>query len=71
MEPTRTNIEECNIGIEENPKSIKVSKSLSIMAKRRYIALFKEFIDVFAWSYEYLKAYDSSIIRHKIPIKED
>ena len=37
----------------------------------KYIALFKEFQDVFAWSYEDLKSYDTSIIQHKIPIKED
>ena len=33
--------------------------------------MFKEFIDVFAWIYEDLKSYDTNIIQHKIPIKED
>lgn len=71
MEPIGTNIEECNIGSEQNPKILKILKSLPLMAKRKYIALFKEFIDVFPWSYEDLKAYDTSIIQHKIPIRED
>jgi hypothetical protein len=31
----------------------------------------KEFSYVFAWSYEYLKEYDTSIIQHTIPIKEN
>jgi hypothetical protein len=31
----------------------------------------KEFPDVFAWSYEYLKVYDTKVIHHVIPIKED
>ena len=31
----------------------------------------KEFPDVFAWSYEYLKVYDTGLIQHVIPIKED
>ena len=31
----------------------------------------KEFSNVFAWRYEYLKEYDTSIIQHKIPIKEN
>jgi hypothetical protein len=39
--------------------------------KLKYIELFKEYSDVFAWGYEYLKAYDTSIIQHRIPIKED
>jgi hypothetical protein len=33
--------------------------------------LFKEYSDVFAWGYEDLKAYDTSIIQHRIPIKQD
>nr|KUM48109.1 hypothetical protein ABT39_MTgene5105 [Picea glauca]QHR87733.1 hypothetical protein Q903MT_gene1745 [Picea sitchensis] len=31
----------------------------------------KEFPDVFAWSYEDLKVYDTKVIQHVIPIKED
>ena len=62
IEPPGTYIEECNIGTEQNPKIIKLSKSLPIITKQRYIAMFKEFIDVFSWSYEDLKAYDTSII---------
>ena len=31
--------------------------------------LMKKYIDVFSWSYEDLKEYDSSIIQHTIPIK--
>ena len=29
----------------------------------------KKYTDVFAWSYEDLKKYDTSIIQHTIPIK--
>lgn len=69
MEPIGARLEECNIGSEHNPKMIKLSKSLPIITKHRYIVLFKKFINVFAWSYEDLKEYDTSIIQHKIPIK--
>ena len=31
----------------------------------------KEYSDVFSWSYNDLKAYDTSIIQHTIPIKKD
>ena len=31
----------------------------------------KEFVDVFAWSYEDLKTYDQGIIQHKIPLQEN
>jgi hypothetical protein len=32
--------------------------------------LFKKYRDVFAWTYEDLKTYDTHIIQHIIPIKE-
>ena len=31
----------------------------------------KKYTDVFSWSYEDLKEYDTSIIHHTIPIKPD
>jgi ribonuclease HI len=64
-------VEDCNIGTGEEPKMIKLSKSLPPEQKLKYIELFKEFSDVFAWGYEDLKAYDTSIIQHRIPIKEN
>lgn len=50
MGPLKVVIEECNIGIQENPKLIKLSKSLTLDDKLKYIELMKEFQDVFAWS---------------------
>ena len=35
-----------------------------------YLALLKKYTKVFAWKYEDLKVYDTSIIQHTIPIKE-
>jgi ribonuclease HI len=64
-------VEECNIGTEEKPRMVKLSKSLPPEQNLKYIELFKEYLDVFSWGYEYLKAYDTSIIQHRIPIKED
>lgn len=61
MGPLRANIEEVNIGTEDKPKLIKISKVLPLEEKFKYINLFKEFQDVFAWSYEDLKPYDTSI----------
>ena len=33
--------------------------------------MFKEFKDVFTWTYKDLKTYDTKIIQHVIPLKED
>ena len=70
MQPMNAEIEDCNIGTIENHKMIKLSKSLPADQKLKYIELFKEFQDVFAWSYEDLKSYDTSVIQHTIPLKK-
>ena len=62
-------VEDKNIGIEEAPKIVKLSKNLPVKEKEEYTNLMKNYIDVFAWSYEDLKEYDTSIIQHTISIK--
>ena len=47
---------------------IKLSKTLPADIKQKYLEPFKEFTDVFSWSYEDLKSYDTDIIKHKIQI---
>jgi hypothetical protein len=37
----------------------------------KYIELLREFVDVFAWTYQDVKTYDTSIIEHNIPLKEE
>lgn len=64
-------MEECNIGTESQPKIIKLSKNLSYESKERYIQPMKKYSYVFAWSYDDLKVYDTNIIQHTIPIKEN
>ena len=71
MEPLKSDIEECIIGTKENPKLIKLSKSLPPTKRVKYIELLKKIQDVFAWSYEDLKSFDINIIQHTIPIKEN
>jgi hypothetical protein len=60
---------ECNIGTPEEPKFVKLSRSLTGEQRIEYIKLLKEFVDVFAWTYKDLKTYDTSVIEHKIPLK--
>jgi ribonuclease HI len=62
---------QCNIGTEGEPKFVKLSKSLTEEQRSEYIGLLREFADVFAWTYEDLKTYDTSVIEHKIPLKEE
>jgi hypothetical protein len=70
LKPLVEEVQDVNLGTDENPKIIKLSKALSPEKKQKYIDLCKYYIDVFAWSYEDLKTYDTSIIQHRIPLKE-
>jgi ribonuclease HI len=62
---------ECNIGTPEEPKFVKLSRSLTKEQRIEYTELLREFSDVFAWTYEDLNTYDTSVIEHKIPLKEE
>ena len=48
---------------------MKISKALTTEQRNSYIKFLKEYVDVFSWSYEDLKTYDTSIIQHKVPLK--
>jgi len=48
---------------------LRLSKGIPSQYKQRYLNLFKIYKDVFSWSYEDLKAFDTNIIQHKIPLK--
>jgi len=69
--PSCEYVEEVNIGTEAHPKIVKLSRTLFPQARQKYISLIKEYTYVFAWSYGDLKAYDTNIIQHTIPIKKD
>jgi hypothetical protein len=48
---------------------VKISKYLPTQIKSKYVELLKQYKDVFAWSYDDLKTYDTFVIEHKIPLK--
>jgi hypothetical protein len=69
LQPQPEEVEDCDIGTEENPKLVKISKYLPLETKSKYAELLKKYKDVFAWSYDELKTYDTTVIEHKIPLK--
>ena len=58
-----------NLGIEAEPKYVNLGKCCSPREKSKFISLLKQYKDVFSWTYEDLKTYDTRIIQHVIPIK--
>jgi hypothetical protein len=64
-------VTECNIGTKKDPKFVKLSSNLSTEQRVKNDELLREFADVFAWTYEDLRTYDTSVIEHKISLKEE
>jgi hypothetical protein len=61
--------ETINLGTPKNPKNINLIKTISKEERNAYLKLFRQYQDVFAWSYRDMKNYDTRIIQHTIPLK--
>jgi hypothetical protein len=69
LQPQPEEVEDCDIGTGKEAKIVNISKFLPPKVKDQYRDLLKQYKDVFAWSYDELRTYDTSIIEHKIPLK--
>jgi hypothetical protein len=69
LQPQPEEVEDCDIGTEKESRVVKISKFLPPEMKFKYKDLLRQYKDVFAWSYDELRMYDTSIIDHKIPLK--
>ena len=58
-----------NLGTKDNPQYINLGMRCSNQERSAFIKLFREFKDVFAWTYDDLKTFDPNIIQHIIPMK--
>jgi ribonuclease HI len=61
--------EKVNLGTNENPQCINLGLGCSRQEKSFFFKLFKEFKNVFAWTYDDLKTFDPNIMQHVIPMK--
>jgi hypothetical protein len=69
LQPQPEEVEYCDIGTKETPKLVKISKYLPPEIKSKYAELLKQYKDIFVWSYDELRTYDTTVIEHKIPLK--
>jgi hypothetical protein len=63
-------LEEVNIGPEDNPWPTFISKKLEPSLQEPMIALLKEYSDYFAWDYTEMPGLDRSIVEHWLPLKK-
>jgi hypothetical protein len=62
IQTEETNVEDCDISLYVNPRLVKISRKLSQKHKESYVELMKHYSDIFSWSYEDLKVFDTEII---------
>ncbi len=55
-----------NLGTKANPQYIKVNSQLTKEKTKKLQMLFKEFKDVFAWTYKDLKGIPPELVQHII-----
>jgi hypothetical protein len=69
LQPQPEEVEDCDIGTKEDSRMVKISKLLPPEIKGKYKDLLRQFKDVFTWSYDELRTYDTTMIDHNIPLK--
>jgi ribonuclease HI len=69
IQTEETNVVDGDISLDTNPRLVKISKKMSKKYRRTYVELMKQYSDIFAWSYEDLKLFDTEITQHKISLK--
>ena len=62
--------ESVNLGTQEDPKNVNLDLRCSPQEKVAFVKLFKEYKDVFAWTYGDLKTFDTCIMHHVIPLEK-
>ena len=71
IQPHEEQVEIVNLGTDEVKKEVKIGAALETNVKSRMVALLKEYVDIFAWSYQDMPGLDTDIVVHRLPLRED
>ncbi|KAI5418068.1 hypothetical protein KIW84_042637 [Lathyrus oleraceus] len=71
IQPHLENMETINLGSEDCVREVKIGALLEESVKKGLIELLREYVDVFAWSYEDMPGLDSDIVQHFLPLKPE
>ena len=69
--PNLEETEAVNLGDEECIKEIMISVHLTEAQRKEFLSLLREYIDIFAWSYDDVSGLSIDIVSHKLPINPD
>ncbi|KAI5429854.1 hypothetical protein KIW84_034440 [Lathyrus oleraceus] len=71
IQPHLENLETVNLGSEDCVREVKIGALLKESVKKGLIKLLREYVDVFAWSYEDMPGLDTDIVQHFLPLKPE
>jgi hypothetical protein len=64
-------IELINLGTDEEKREIKIGALLEASVKEKVIDLLREYVVIFAWSYQDMPCLDPEIVEHRLPLKPE
>ncbi|KAI5445734.1 hypothetical protein KIW84_013821 [Lathyrus oleraceus] len=71
IQPHLENLETVNLGSEDCIREVKIRALLEESVKKGLIEFLREYVDVFAWSYEDMPGLDTDIVQHFLPLKPE
>jgi hypothetical protein len=58
------------VGTEEIKRELKIGTMITPKEREDLIVLLRDYVDVFAWSYEDMPGLDTNIVVHRVPLVE-
>ena len=58
-----------NLGTNDEKKEVKIGSSLDPSAKKKIVYLLREYVDIFAWSYQDMPGLSTEIVEHQLPMR--
>ncbi|XP_050908718.1 uncharacterized protein LOC127122421 [Lathyrus oleraceus] len=68
LEPYKEPMELINLGTEEDMKEVRSGALFDSYVKHKLTMLLREYVDVFAWSYQDMPRLDTDIVEHKLSL---
>lgn len=60
-----------NLGIEEDKNEVRIGALIDYDVKHSLTTLLREYVEVFAWSYQDMPGLDTDIVEHKFPLRPE
>ena len=71
IQPHEEPVETVNLGIETDKKEVKIGANMEASAKQWLVQMLRDYVEIFALSYEDMHGLDTDIVVHHLPTKED